>query len=82
MLNLFRASGQSLTGILHFLLILFIAKYKILNADSSLGNTRLFLITFLMVEFTDSIELVVYKILRISLGWLKNVGKYVLSQPT
>ena len=39
-------SFQFLIGILHFLVIYSIVKYRVLKTDSSLGNTRLFFVTF------------------------------------
>ena len=55
----FKAAGQSMIGMVHFLLMFFIAQYINFMAAMSLGNDPLVLVTFRSEKFKDSMALVV-----------------------
>ena len=58
-INRFRANFQFLIGIVHFFDASWVAKKTTFLAESSVGNSLRFLMTFLITLLSDSMALVV-----------------------
>ena len=66
---------HSKMGVVHFLDVSMTTKYRGLNRESSVGKGLLVLVTVRIFRFRFSIALVVYMILLISGGYLKNTDR-------